>query len=182
HRRGIFTLTQLSRDFRPRRGKGRRVRPRRYPALQAMAVRDKRVLILGARQVPDGPVRIYLDLEGDPDRDFVYLLGVIVEGNGLKEVGQFLGYSWSSPDASGVQSLVWRRSWDESGDPRLKETLLAYNRDDCAALKRVTEFVRETLSRERTAASMPGGHEMANVEDLSAAARKADWNRRSPFF
>src|SRR5262249_34670545 len=97
-------------------------------------------------------------------------------------VGQFLGCSWSSLDASGVQSLVWRRSWDESGDPGLKETLLAYNRDDCAALKRVTEFVCESLSRERTAPNLPGDPEVANVEDLSAAARKDDWNRRSPFF
>jgi predicted RecB family nuclease len=264
HRRGIFTVTQLSRDFRLRRGNGQQVRPRRYPSLQAMAIRDKKILILGAPQMPDGPVRIYLDLEGDPDRDFVYLLGMTVKGNGLqeqhsfwadtkeeegrlleqfarvvarhddyvvfhygsyetaffrrmarqdgelcqrilarcfnvlsvvyhnvyfptlsnglKEVGQFLGYSWSSPDASGLQSLVWRRSWDDSGDPRLRETLLAYNRDDCAALKRVTEFVRESLSRERSASSVPGGPEVANVEDLSAAARKADWNRRSPFF
>lgn len=264
HRRGISTLTQLSRDFRPRRGKGRRVRPRRYPALQALAVRDNKVLILGAPQVPDSPVRMYLDLEGDPDRNLVYLLGVIVEGNGLqeqhsfwvdtkqeegqlleqfahvvarhndyvifhygsyettffrrmarqhselcqrilarcfnvlsvvyhnvyfptlsnglKEVGQFLGYSWSSPDASGVQSLVWRRSWEESGDPQLKETLLAYNRDDCAALKRVTEFVRKSLPCERTTPSVAGDPEVVNVEDLSVAARKADWNERSPFF
>jgi predicted RecB family nuclease len=79
NRRGIFTLTQLSCAFRPRRGKNRKAKPRHDPALQAMAIREKRVLVLGSPQVPDSPVRIYLDLEGDPDRDFVYLLGMIVE-------------------------------------------------------------------------------------------------------
>jgi predicted RecB family nuclease len=89
HRRGIFTLTQLSCDFRPRRGKTRRAKPRRYPALQAMAIREKKVMVLGSPQMPDSPVRVYLDLEGDPDRDFVYLLGMIVEENGREKQHSF---------------------------------------------------------------------------------------------
>ena len=79
-RKGLFTLTQLAHTFRPRR-KGKRSNRRsnhRYHALQALAIRDKRVYVLGAREVPDRAVRIYLDVEGNPDEGFVYLVGMIV--------------------------------------------------------------------------------------------------------
>jgi hypothetical protein len=52
-RKGLFTLTQLAHAFRPRR-KGRqsnRRSSRRYHALQALAIRDKRVYVLGAPEV-----------------------------------------------------------------------------------------------------------------------------------
>ncbi len=79
-RRGILTLTQLAHTFRPRR-LGRRTSgqsPKRYHALQALAIRDRRVYVLGAPTVPSGEVIIYLDLEGVPDEGFVYLIGMIV--------------------------------------------------------------------------------------------------------
>ena len=31
-----------------------------------------------------------------------------VYSNGLKDVAGYLGFSWTEPDASGLQSLVWR--------------------------------------------------------------------------
>lgn len=87
-RKGLFTLTQLAHTFRPRR-KGKRSDRRhqhRYHALQALAIRDRRVYVLGAPQVPDSEVRIYLDLEGDPEEGLIYLIGMIVcdgrEGGG----------------------------------------------------------------------------------------------------
>jgi hypothetical protein len=79
-RKGLFTLTQLAHTFRPRR-KGRRSNRRtthRYHALQALAIRDKRVFVLGAPEVPNGTVRIYLDVESNPEEGFVYLVGMIV--------------------------------------------------------------------------------------------------------
>jgi predicted RecB family nuclease len=57
-----------------------------------------------------------------------------VRSNGLKDIGAFLGANWSAPDASGLQSLVWRHRWEESHDDGLKEKLRQYNRDDCDAL------------------------------------------------
>ena len=39
-----------------------------------------------------------------------------VRSNGLKDIGAFLGASWAEPDASGLQSLVWRHRWEESHD------------------------------------------------------------------
>jgi predicted RecB family nuclease len=79
-RKGLFTLTQLAHTFRPRR-KGKRSNrksSRRYHALQALAIRDKRVYVLGAPEVPTGPVKIYLDVESNPEEGFVYLVGMIV--------------------------------------------------------------------------------------------------------
>jgi predicted RecB family nuclease len=34
-----------------------------------------------------------------------------VRSNRLKELGRFVGATWTSPDASGLQSLVWRYLW-----------------------------------------------------------------------
>jgi phosphopantetheinyl transferase (holo-ACP synthase) len=35
--------------------------------------------------------------------------------NRLKDLGHFLGASWSEPEASGLLSLVWRQRWEETG-------------------------------------------------------------------
>src|SRR3954470_4900479 len=79
-RKGVFTLTQLAHTFRPRREGKRSDRhsTHRYHALQALAIRDKRVYVLGAPNVPSGTVRIYLDAEGKPAEGYVYLLGMII--------------------------------------------------------------------------------------------------------
>jgi hypothetical protein len=57
-----------------------------------------------------------------------------VRSNGLKDIGVFLGASWDEPEASGLQSLVWRHQWEGTHDPGLREKLRRYNQDDCRAL------------------------------------------------
>jgi hypothetical protein len=54
--------------------------------------------------------------------------------NGLKDIAQCLGFQWGASFASGLQSIVWRHEWEASGDPTLREKLIAYNSDDCEAL------------------------------------------------
>lgn len=79
-RKGVLTLTQLAHTFRPRR-KGKRTvqtNHKRHHALQALAVRDRRIYVIGTPKVPKNPVRIYLDMEGVPDEGFVYLIGLVV--------------------------------------------------------------------------------------------------------
>src|SRR5262249_46765570 len=229
-RKGILTLGQLAHTFRPRR-KGRKARQppstKRQHALHAMAIRDRRVYVLGTPSVPDAPARVDLDVEGKADDGpFVYLIGALVvrgaaeehlsfwadaedeeqlaferflaevahlgpsvvfcygsyereflrrmrktakdpeavdrvlgslvnvlslvyghfyfpcHSNGLKDVGGLLGCSWREPEASGLQSLVWRANWEATGDGRWKQTLIGYNQEDCSALRKVTDFVR----------------------------------------
>ncbi|MGK7914678.1 MAG: TM0106 family RecB-like putative nuclease [Prochloraceae cyanobacterium] len=232
NRQGILTVTQLAHTFRPRRKRKNAAKEskRRYHALQALAIRDEKIYVLGTVQVPDSPVCIYLDVESDPDIDFVYLIGlVIVENgsekrysfwadskeqeaqifeqfvnevtrreefiifcyggyerafirkmkkasldkalierilnalvntlsliyahiyfptysNGLKDIGKYLGFSWTESDASGLQSIVWRAKWETSYDDSWKYKLLTYNIEDCLALKIVTETIRRILA------------------------------------
>jgi predicted RecB family nuclease len=221
-RKGILTLTQLVQTFRPRRnGKRAERSKRRYHALQAMAIRDKTVFVLGTPTMPVSPVKVYLDVEGDPDEGYIYLIGILVcDGvseqshsfwvdskdqeivilqqflhelsrydeyqvfcyggydkaflkkmrpkvtgkkrldkvlgsltnvlsvvydhiyfpcytNGLKDVAACLGCSWTDEAASGIQSIVWRKRWDEAHDEAWKQRLVTYNLEDCHALKAV---------------------------------------------
>jgi predicted RecB family nuclease len=260
-RKGIFTVTQLAHMFRPRRRSKRQVQKtqRHYHALQALAVRDRRIYVFGTPELPSDPVRIYLDLEGDPDEGYVYLIGMIVvrgdsetrhsfwadgkeeEGrifeeflaevgkyddfavfcyggyeraflkrmrkrakrkaavdrvlralvntlsliysyiyfpaytNGLKDVGACLGCSWTDPDASGIQSVVWRTRWEETKGEEWKQRLTEYNLEDCAALKKVVEAsysILQTINQRLQSAESPisgasSDLSVSSIEDLN---------------
>jgi predicted RecB family nuclease len=60
--------------------------------------------------------------------------------NSLKEVGQFFGVTWSGI-SSAVESVVLRNKWERNKDIKIKETLITYNKQDCIALKEITEFL-----------------------------------------
>ena len=224
--KGIFTLTQFAYTFRPRR-KGKRAQhsKKRHNALQAMAIRDKRVFVFGTPKLPTAPVKIYFDIEGIPDEKYVYLIGLIVDDgisekrqsfwadsksqeisifnqllscvnkyddyllfcygsyeksflkrmraksnrkkivdqilsrlvnvlslvyshfyfptytNSLKEIGGYLGSSWSAKNASGIQSIVWRMNWITTLSDEWKRQLIEYNIEDCVALHTLSEFI-----------------------------------------
>lgn len=76
--KGIFTVTQLSYTFRPRRRrrfKGSQTF-KHEPALKALAIRKDLIHVIGTPtfNIPDGMA--FLDVEGVPDRDFYYLIGL----------------------------------------------------------------------------------------------------------
>jgi predicted RecB family nuclease len=240
HKKGIFTATQLSYTFRPRRRrKGLSGRPGKYQhSLRALAIRENKIHIVGSPELKIAGTPVYVDVEGVPDRDFYYLIGVRVgnhqaatqhsfwaddpEGEGkiwaeflgilahienpllihyggyettflkkmstrhgsppadsaagrairtplnllsviytqiyfptfsntLKEIGQLLGARWDGVVKSGLQSTACRLVWEQSRNPELKASLLAYNQDDCAATATVAfhlgEIVRDAKSR-----------------------------------
>jgi predicted RecB family nuclease len=255
-KRGVATVTQFSYTYRPgRRGKRRTGKARKHDhALQALAIREKKVYVLDSPVIPQSGVALYLDIEGIPDLGFEYLFGLlavkdgvcsefsfwaddpsqekvawadclrVIEGfgdytlyhygqyelrfldriinsagsdeaaavarikartcnvlaaiyshiyfptwsNGLKDVGTFLGASWSAPNASGVQSIAWRLAWEESKDEATRQLLLAYNREDCMALRRVTEFVLSVCG-DGASMSSRGGPPVASVDDIYRA-------------
>ena len=68
-----------------------------------------------------------------------------IYSNGLKQIGRFLKYGRSGGEQKGLQSIVWRKSWEENQLPDLKARLLEYNEDDCRELRHVAEFVKQTL-------------------------------------
>jgi hypothetical protein len=63
--------------------------------------------------------------------------------NGLKDIGRFLGFERAEPDATGLQTIVWRNKWMETRSPDVKARLVQYNQDDCRTLKQVVEIIRE---------------------------------------
>jgi len=225
--KGIFTVTQLSYTFRPRR-RPKRLRDRRekyHYSLKALAIREKKIHIVGAPELKIEGTPVYLDVEGLSDRDFYYLIGLCIgsgesavrhslwadtfedEGkiwgeflgiletiekpvllhygsyetgflkwmcrrygvpaephtgstvkhsvnvlslifaqvyfptfsNGLKDIANFLGFKWAVSDSSGLRSIVWRHHCENGQDAAAKARLLAYNAEDCLALKQVTE-------------------------------------------
>jgi predicted RecB family nuclease len=67
-----------------------------------------------------------------------YIYGKVyfpVRSNRLKEIGNFIGATWTSPNASGLQSLVWRHHWEQTQDATYRDVLVTYNREDCQVLK-----------------------------------------------
>jgi predicted RecB family nuclease len=84
HRKGIFTVRQLSYTFRFRK-RGKRVkargRPHSFP-LQALALRERSVFVVSKPAVPEASTHIYVDMEGNSSGSFVYLIGVLIADNG----------------------------------------------------------------------------------------------------
>jgi predicted RecB family nuclease len=81
HNKGIFTVTQLSYTFRPRR-RPKQLRDKREKynhSLRALAIRQKKIHIVGSPEITIEGTPVYLDVEGLPDRDFYYLIGVRLE-------------------------------------------------------------------------------------------------------
>jgi predicted RecB family nuclease len=231
--KGIFTVNQLSHTYRPRRRSKRRKylgNPHSF-ALQALAIRERKIHVVSAPELPDSPVHVFIDMEGDSKGQFIYLIGLLVTtetaeksyslwadtheqevanfnkllailgehddfsvfhfgnyestyfkrmrqhvakkrltdrllnhsvnvlsliysniyfptySNSLKDIGAYLGCKWSEANASGLQSLVWRHQWDQSGDEQYKTTLLQYNHEDCVALKQVTDTIYRVCDR-----------------------------------
>ena len=224
--KGLFTVTQLSFTFRPRHRPKRLVaKPERYHhSLKALAIRERKIHIVGSPELTIEGTPVYLDVEGLPDRDFYYLIGVRIKtaagiiqhslwadraddeqsiwtnflyilsgienpilihygsfettfmkrmcdrygvplegsvmakaiesavnllsvifaqiyfptfSNGIKEIAEYLGFTWSDSSASGVQTIAWRHEWEAAKTPSLKATILAYNAQDCEALERL---------------------------------------------
>jgi hypothetical protein len=99
--------------------------------------------------------------------------------NGLKDVAGCLGFSWSDPQASGIQSIVWRKRWDESHADEWKDRLVTYNREDCSALRRVTEFLHahgpESSSGGGTKPAAAGDPLVASVEEIDHLGAPKRW-------
>ena len=263
--RGIFTVSQLSYTFRARKRseRSKQKSPPHDPALQALAIREKKIYVIGAPELPSCPIRIYLDIEGDVERRSAYLIGMTIDRNGtreryslwsdcqgeefrlfqqflellahvdeyclyaygsyeaaflrrmikesgrldlaekilipyvnvlsiiyshvyfptysnsLKHIARYLGFTWAEADASGIQSFVWRKKWEVSGSANLKEKLATYNMDDCAALRKVTEFLYTICSKQASPAQPQSwtyeGHQLSRVEEIEPRWSRREW-------
>ena len=80
-KKGIFSVTQLSYVFKPRkRRKGKRATPPPFNLeIQALALRTGKTYLHQLPQLSRQTVELFVDIEGIPDRDFYYLIGLLVQ-------------------------------------------------------------------------------------------------------
>ena len=76
--KGIFTITQLSYTFRARRKPKRlEAKPEKFShALRALAIREHKIYIAGKPKLNIKGKLVFLDVEGNPELDFYYLIGL----------------------------------------------------------------------------------------------------------
>ena len=75
-------IRDRSYTFRPRK-KSKRSNPRivkYYHALKALALREKRIYVVGKLELAITGTPVYIDVEGTPDRDSYYLVGLRIPG------------------------------------------------------------------------------------------------------
>ena len=140
HSRGIFTVTQLSYTFRPRRRR-RELRGKQekfHHSLRALAIRENKIHAVDLLDPKLDGTPVYLDVEGLPDRDLYYLIGIRVgTGDGAVQHGfwaddengekliwcQFLDVLSAIPDARLVhfgsyETVFLKRMRERHGGPR----------------------------------------------------------------
>jgi predicted RecB family nuclease len=113
--KGISTITQLSYGYRPRRHKrtkpdaedstksARRAAPvvKNDHKLKALAIKKNQIHVVGAPSLKFTGVPIFLDVEGMPDRDFYYLVGLRFESSGEQVEHSF----WA--DGLDGERVIW---------------------------------------------------------------------------
>ena len=134
HAKGIFTVTQLSYTFRPRRRhrESRGQHEKYHHSLRALAIRENKIHVVVIQDPKLDGTPVYLDVEGLPDRDFYYLIGVRV---GTGDGGVQHSFWADSPDEE-------NRIWNEflgvlSAIPNPR--LIHYGKYETVFLKRMQE-------------------------------------------
>ena len=104
NKRGIFTVTQYSYTFRPRRAKRLMTQKivKHHHSLNALAIRTQTVYIAGKPELPAAPIRVYLDVEGIPDENFYYLIGLIIDDGTNVTTHSF----WANDKSE--EKTIWR--------------------------------------------------------------------------
>jgi len=53
----------------------------------------------------------------------------------IKTLAKYCGFSWRDPEPSGASSIQWFDEWVTTRDPSKRRRILAYNEDDCIAMR-----------------------------------------------
>jgi predicted RecB family nuclease len=113
HSKGIFTVTQLSFQFKPRRRKRRcnLQRPLNFNVeLQALAVRTRKIYIQVLPEIEKTDTALFVDIEGVPDRKFSYLIGLLITDRGSAAQHSF----WA--DSAKDEKSIWQRFVQKVGE------------------------------------------------------------------
>jgi predicted RecB family nuclease len=156
--KGIFTITQLSYTFRPRRRPKRKrdKREKYHHSLKALAIREKKIHIVGSPELKNEGTPVYLDVEGLPDREFYYLIGVRI-GNGESAVQHSL---WA--DAVEDEGKIWR-DFLAIVNTVEKPVLIHYGAYETTFLKRMRVRHGEPPAGSVAAKAIQGGVNLVSV-------------------
>ena len=88
--------------------------------------------------------------------------------NRLKEIADWLGFRWSDENASGLQSIVWRNEWEQTGASLIKEKLISYNREDCEALELIAGATAQICERQIGSDSTTTNLEVVAADNLDS--------------
>jgi transposase IS66 family protein/RNase H-like protein len=102
HKKGIFSILQLSHIFRPRRRNRILQKSGKFPfELKALAIREQKTYVLHKPELKENPISIYLDMEGLPDENFIYLIGGVIR-QPTKPEEQFSFWANSGKDEQNI--------------------------------------------------------------------------------
>jgi predicted RecB family nuclease len=103
HRKGIFTVTQLSYTFRPRRRRreSRGKQEKHHHSLRALAVRENKIHAVSIPDLKFEGTPVFLDVEGLPAQDFYYLIGIRIQA-----ADGSVQHSFWADDAK-EEKLIW---------------------------------------------------------------------------
>jgi predicted RecB family nuclease len=138
--KGIFSVTQLSYTFRARR-KPKRFASKPDPyshALRALAIRERKIHIAGKPELKITGNPVYLDVEGVPDRDFYYLIGLRI-----KSGDSYLQHSFWANDRS-EEKKIWA-SFLQTLAQIENPQLIHYGSYETTFLKRMKERYGEAV-------------------------------------
>src|SRR2546429_7711837 len=103
HKKGIFTVTQLSYLFRKRRSRKpkKKIQVLHKLELQALAIRTNKIYLQERPALARHSVELFLDIEGIPDQRVYYLIGLLIS-----EHGECTYYSFWA-DTSRDEEQMW---------------------------------------------------------------------------
>jgi hypothetical protein len=132
--KGIFTVTQLSFTFRPRR-RPKQMKDKRekyHCSLKALAIRERKVHVVGSPEIKIVGTPVYFDVESLPDRGLYYLIGMRI-----KTEDSAIHYSlWA--DGPADEGRIWREFLSKLTEIE-NPVLIHYGSFESAFLRRMCE-------------------------------------------
>jgi predicted RecB family nuclease len=144
-RKGIFTVYQLSHTFRARRHHKRtKQAPRPHSfALQALALRESKIYIDGTPRIQESGTHVYIDIEGLPDENFYYLIGVLIDDGSTQQSYSF--WANNEQDQGHISAQFVRLLL-----PYSDYTVYHFGNYEMKALKRLRSLIPDELQQTLT--------------------------------
>ena len=114
--------------------------------MQAKAIRDRTIYVLGTPKLNSSPVQIYLDVESNPEESFVYLIGMLVCQDGFEQQHSF----WA--DAKDQEQNIFEQFLARLPDNK-DFTLFTYGNFEGRFLRRMRNSSSRTDQIDRALAS-----------------------------